>query len=209
MSSRVSLALFATLSLGGCTVYGTDLRSVATVGPETARVSTCPGIPELFYMPASGARLCFSAHGVAVEVEARNAEPLVLAIGPLVPLFPWWPDRSSPGPLTIDLGFKADDAYAFRPWDASVQTSEGDTIGVSRVFTNAREDKRVHTVEVDRHDSGARLLPARFSLTFGRPVPPEQAFSLTLHLVGRDGTDVQLPTINFRAGKVSFLGTVP
>jgi len=110
MSSRVSLVLVAAVSLGGCTVYGTELRSVATVGPETAKVSRCPSISELFYMPASGARLCFSAHDVAIEVEAQNADPLFFAIGPLVPLFPWWPDRSNPKPLTIAVGFKTNDS---------------------------------------------------------------------------------------------------
>jgi len=134
-------------------------------------------------------------------------------IGPFLPLFPYVPDGRGTRPLEIDLAFKPNEPHAFAPWTASVQTAARDVVRVSHVRANIRVGQVVKTVTIERDDNGPRTLPAgqvnRFFLSFEKHLAPEQQFSLTLHLTKRDGADVQLPTIIFRQGKVSFLAAVP
>jgi hypothetical protein len=216
MTSRIVFALASALLLGGCTIYGKEVRSMPAVGPEVAVVHACPGAPKIWYSPPSGGAICFSARGVEAEVKANNFETTFLALGPLLPLVPIHSGEKpvSSRPLGVDLAFRADVSYGFFPWRVSVQTAHGETIGVSEVLTNVRDFRfgGVHTVKLDPHDQEARLLStqyARFFLRFGRPVLPDEEFSLTLHLIAPDGSDVQLPTITFKKGKLSYLGTIP
>ena|ERR1022692_580506 len=214
MTSRIALVLPVTVLLGACTVSGTDLRSMPTLGSKIAEVPSCPKQPGVFYAPPSGGSLCFSIYGVQMEVEAQNSETIASAIGPLFPVLPYFPKRNDSGPLAIDLAFnQTEEPYAFSPWEVSVQTDRGETVGVSRVSTNVREGQSVRTVALDPREKGARMLGAgawsRFFLTFEKHIAPEQPFSLTLHLRATNGADVQLPTISFKNGKVSYLGTIP
>jgi len=186
------------------------------LGPEVAVVHACPGAPKIWYSPPSGGTICFSAQGVEAEVEATNRETTLLVLGPLLPLVPIHPGEEpvSSRPLGIDLAFRTDRSYTFLPWRVSVRTAHGETIGVSEVETNVRDLRfgGVHTVKLDPQDRDARPLStryARFFLRFARPVVPDEEFSLTLHLIAADGSDVPLPRILFKKGKVSYLATVP
>jgi len=213
MSSRIALSFSLAGLLGGCTIYGTELTSLPAVRPESAQVYDCPKIPKLSSFPPSGATLCFSMRGVQMEVAAQNGETVAFAIGPLFPVLPFFPERSGAGPLRIEIGFKADRSYSFDPWEAALQTDQGESVGISKVSANLRDGGPDRTVEIDRRERGGRMVEAstwgRFLLTFEKPIAPEQAFSLTLLLRSRDGADVQLPTISFKEGKVSYLGVIP
>jgi hypothetical protein len=206
----VVLSLLATMSLAGCAIYGRELRSMPTVGPEAAVVvHRCPS-NGIVYWPAGGAELCFSYVGVEVEAEAMNAEHTAFAIGPLLPLIPFFPKKAERSePLEVELGLLTKERYGFDPWRVLVRTAQGEVIGVSRVETNVRDDHGVHTVELDPHARETRELPGRFFLKFERHVALEQEFFLTLQLIGPGGAEVPVPTIRFRQGKVSYLGSIP
>jgi hypothetical protein len=216
MTSRVVFAFASALLLGGCTIYGKEVRSMPALGPEAAVVHACPSAPKIWYSPPSGATICFSAQGVEAEVEATNRETTFLALGPLLPLVPIHSGEKpvSSRPLGVELAFRADVPYGFFPWRVSVRTAHGETIGVSEVETNVRDFRfgGVHTVKLDPQDQEARPLSTRyerFFLRFERPVVPEEEFSLTLHLLAPDGSDVELPRITFKKGRLSYLGTIP
>ena len=211
MTSRIALAVAAALSCGGCALFGTELRSIPTVGPEISAVYACPS-SDVHQAPPAGPERCFSVQGVSIEVEAKNAEPVAGAIGPF-PLVPFFHQRrSGTEPLTIELGFKTDEPYAFSPWDVSLQTDQGVTVRVSGVSTNVRYGYGVHTVAIDPRDAGARTLQthkwSHFFLTFAKHIAPDHSFALTLHFVAPDGADVRIP-IEFKKGKVSYLWTIP
>jgi hypothetical protein len=210
MSGRAALVLAAALLVEGCTVYGTELRSVPALGADAVVVRVCPKQPGLTTWPPSGGRLCFSTHGVDTEVEADNSETTFLAVGPLLPLVPLFQKRVGRSrPLEIELGFKTDQPLTFDPWQVSLRTDRGEAIRITRVETNVRDAKGVHTVEMDPSDAGLRRLSGRFVLTFERHVGPDQELVLALSLIGPDGSDVPLPPIRFKQGKMSYLGSVP
>jgi hypothetical protein len=209
--SRIALALVATLSLGGCAIYGTELTSVATFGPDALVVYECSR-SDVHFVPPSGARRCFSIQGIRIEVEVDNREPVAGAIGPL-PLIPFFhPGGTNTLPLKVHLGFEPSAPHAFAPWNASLETDQGETVGVTGVSMNVRDGSGVHTVALETRDAEARTLEAnrwsRFSLTFGRHIPPEQSFALTIQLRAPDGTEVRVP-VRFKKGKVSYLGSIP
>jgi hypothetical protein len=211
MSSRIVLAVFATMFVGGCAVYGTELTSIPTASPQLTAVYECR-TSSIHDAPPSGARLCVSLPTVKMDVKAHNAEQVAGAIGPL-PLIPFFPQRRpSAAPLEIDLAFEPVEPYSFQPWQVSLQTDQGETVRVSGVRTNVRDRTGAHTVAIDPRDTGARTLEAhawsRFSLTFEKHIAPEQSFALTVHLIAPDGADVQVP-IRFKKGKVSYLETSP
>src|SRR4051812_22816166 len=91
---RMVLATFVALSLTGCVVSGTDLRSIPTLEPEAPVVHACQQKSGIFYSPAGGAELCFSIHGVEVEAEAMNEAPIAAAVGFLVPI-PYLPKKGA------------------------------------------------------------------------------------------------------------------
>jgi hypothetical protein len=211
MSSRIVLALAAALSSGGCAVYRTELTSIPTFSLGTPALYECPRAGG-HYAPPSGAGLCFSIHGIRIEVEAYNAQPVAGAFGPF-PLIPFFcPKSTSTRPLTVGLGFKTDQPYTFAAWDVSLQTEQGETVRVSGVSANVRDGRSIKKVAIERRDAEALTTGAhvsnRFFLTFAKHVPPEQKFALTVRLVAPDGVDVQIP-IRFKRGKFSYLGTIP
>jgi hypothetical protein len=142
-----------------------------------------------------------------------NEVPTLFMIGPVLPLFPYFPDGRNTRPLRIDIAFKPNEPHAFAPWKVSLRTEGGDVVQPSEIGTNAHVGTSVKTVAIGRDENGPRLLPARqvsrFFLTFDRHLAPEQQFSLALHLTRADDADVQIPTIVFTKGKVSFLASVP
>jgi hypothetical protein len=216
MSPRIVFVLASALLLGGCTIYGKEVRSMPALGPDAAVVHACPSAPKIWYSPPSGATICFSSRGVEAEVEATNRETTFLALGPLLPLVPIQSGEKpiSTRPLGVELAFRADVAYGFFPWRVSVRTAHGETIGVSEVETNVRDFRfgGVHTVKIDPQDQEARPLStryARFFLRFEKPIVPDEEFSLILHLIAPDGSDVPLPRITFKKGTLSYLGTIP
>jgi len=206
---KLAVALSAVVLLQGCAIYGKELRSIPTVGPDAVIVHACPGRQGISYWPSSGGRLCLSTHAIEVEVEAENGQTTFFAIGPLLPLVPFFPkEGTDSAPLRIQLGFHAGDGYTFAPWQMSV-TTRGEILKVSRALANVREGKGVHTVELDPRDQSARPLDTWFVLIFARHVAPDEEFFLSLHVTAPDGSDVQLPSIRFSKGRLSYLAAVP
>jgi len=99
------------------------------------------------------------------------------------------------------------DGYAFDPWHASLQMDDGEIIEVSGISTNG-----IYKAAIDPRDMGPRRPlrgTATYSLVFDRDVSVDRQFVFALSLIAPDGTEVRLPTIRFRKGKVSYLATVP
>jgi len=210
---RAAVVGLVAVLVGGCAIYGRELRSVPSLGPEEPTLHDCPTRSGISYSPPSGGELCYSVDGIDVEVEAENAEQTFGAMGPLLPVIPHFPKRAERSdPLRIEIAFKADERYAFNPWQAVLRTEQGETIGVAKVQRNVREGNAVHTIDVDPHDRGAHMLSERFErffLTYEKHVGPEQAFSLALRLIGFAGSDIRLQTIRFNKGKLSYFASVP
>jgi hypothetical protein len=196
------LAVCASLSLAGCAIAGSELRSLPTLGPEAAIVHACPSEKGISYSRPE--KLCFSIYGMEVEARAMNEKYTALFMGPLLPLFPTPAESDGSRPLRIELDFRANERLAFAPWRASLRTEQGATLEVSRVQTNVRGATGVHLVEVDPRDREARLPASFFELTFAEHVPPEQEFVLSLEIIDPSGAALPMPTIRFSAGKIRF-----
>lgn len=219
MRFRIAFAWLAVLSLGGCTAFTTELRSLPSFAPDGVVARPCGQRPNQSGEPPSDGRLCLSGRDFEAEVEAGNGEELVVALGPLLPLVPCFPKRSGgTRPLVITLALATDAPYTFDPWAASLTTAAGETIAVSVVESRGPLAPALALpggpgpVKLVPRDRGARRKARRasnvFSLTFARHVAPEQEFVFDVHLVASDGADVHLP-IRFKPGKVSTLAAIP